>query len=117
MCSFGPAAACAKLLRINASQIEMAMGITASMDSGIVGNFGTMTKPLHVGLGARNGVLDAKLAQIAYTANPKATESGFGFYQVFHQGAPMREQPIEELGRSFALLRDGLRTRPYPCGR
>ena len=114
--SFGAAAACGKLLGLSASQVEMALGMAASMASGIVANFGTMTKPLHVGLGARNGVLAAKLAQGDYTANPKAIESGFGFYQVFHQGAPIREQPIEELGRSFALLRGGLRIKPYPCG-
>jgi 2-methylcitrate dehydratase PrpD len=114
--SFGAAAACGKLLALSTSQVEMALGIAASMASGIVANFGTMTKPLHVGLGARNGVLAAKLAQGGYTANPKAIESGFGFYQVYHQGAPIREQPIEELGRSYALFSDGLRIKPYPCG-
>jgi 2-methylcitrate dehydratase PrpD len=114
--SFGAAAACGKLLGLSSSQVEMALGIAASMASGIVANFGTMTKPLHVGLGARNGVLAAKLTQGGYTANPKAIESGFGFYQVFHQGTPIREQPIEELGRSYALLSDGLRIKPYPCG-
>ena len=62
----------------------MALGIAASMASGIVGNFGTMTKPLHVGLGARNGVLAAKLAQSGYTANAQAIETGMGFYNVFH---------------------------------
>jgi 2-methylcitrate dehydratase PrpD len=114
--SFGASAACAKLLGLNSSQVEMALGITASMASGIVANFGTMTKPLHVGLGARNGVLAAKLAAGGYTANGKAIESGFGFYQVLHQGTPIHEQPIEELGRSYALLTDGLRIKPYPCG-
>jgi len=86
------------------------------MAGGIVANFGTMTKPLHVGLGARNGVLAAKLAAGGYTANGKAIESGFGFYQVLHQGTAIHEQPIEELGRSYALLTDGLRIKPYPCG-
>src|SRR5437867_125175 len=38
--SFGAAAGCAKLLGLSASQIEMALGIAASMASGIVGNFG-----------------------------------------------------------------------------
>jgi 2-methylcitrate dehydratase PrpD len=114
--SFGAAAACGKLLGLSTPQVEMALGIAASMAGGIVANFGTMTKPLHVGLGARNGVLAAKLAQGGYTANPKAIESGFGFYQVFHQDTPIREQPIEELGRSYALLSDGLRIKPYPCG-
>ena len=114
--SFGATAACAKLLDLNASQIHMALGIAASMASGIVANFGTMTKPLHVGLGARNGVLAGKLARGGYTANAQAIESGFGFYRVFHEGAAIREEPIDELGRSFALLTDGLRIKPYPCG-
>lgn len=114
--SFGAAVACSKLLGLDAAKVEMALGISASMASGIVANFGTMAKPLHVGLGARNGVLAAKLAAAGYTANGKAIESGFGFYQVLHQDAPIDERPLEELGRSFALLRDGLRIKPYPCG-
>ena len=114
--SFGAAAACAKLLGLTQAQIEMALGMCASMASGIVANFGTMTKPLHVGLGARNGVLAAKLAHSGFTANGKAIESGFGFYQVLHQGAPLDDKPIEELGRSYALLSDGIRIKPYPCG-
>jgi 2-methylcitrate dehydratase PrpD len=114
--AFGAAAACSKLLGLSGAQIEMALGMTASMAGGIVANFGTMTKPLHVGLGARNGILAAKLAQAGYTANNKAIESKFGFYQVLHSGAPVHEQPIDELGRSFALVTDGLRIKPYPCG-
>src|SRR3972149_6085517 len=61
------------------SQVERALGFPASMASGIVANFGTMTKPLHVALGARNGVLAAKLAQVGYTANPQAIDGGFAF--------------------------------------
>ena len=114
--SFGAAAACSKLLGVDAAKTQMALGITASMASGIVANFGTMTKPLHVGLGARNGVLAAKLAAGGYTANVKAIEGGFGFYQVLHENTPIREQAIEELGRSYALVTDGLRIKPYPCG-
>jgi 2-methylcitrate dehydratase PrpD len=114
--SFGAAAACSKLLGVDAAKTQMALGITASMASGIVANFGTMTKPLHVGLGARNGVLAAKLAAAGYTANVKALEGGFGFYQVLHENTPIHEPAIEELGRSYALVTDGLRIKPYPCG-
>src|SRR5580765_3951078 len=114
--SFGASAACGKLLGLDPAQMQMALGITASMASGIVANFGTMTKPLHVGLGARNGVLAAKLARGGYTASAKAIEGGFGFYQVLHQDAPINEPAIEELGRSYALVTDGLRIKPYPCG-
>ena len=114
--SFGAAAGCAKLLGLEAAKVEMALGIAASMASGIVCNFGTMTKPLHVGLGARNGVLAAKLAQGGYTANGKAIEAKMGFYDVFHSGALVHEEAIEELGRSYALETDGIRIKPYPCG-
>ena len=114
--SFGAAAACGKLLGLDGTQMQMALGITASMASGIVANFGTMTKPLHVGLGARNGVLAAKLASGGYTANAKAIEGGFGFFPVLHQDAPIDERAIEELGQSYALVTDGLRIKPYPCG-
>jgi 2-methylcitrate dehydratase PrpD len=114
--SFGTAAACAKLLGLSASQVEMALGVAASMASGIVANFGTMTKPLHVGLGARNGILAAKLARGGYTANTRAIESRFGFCEVFHQDAPVHEKPLEELGQSYALVSDGVRIKPYPCG-
>jgi 2-methylcitrate dehydratase PrpD len=113
---FGATAACAKLLGLNASQVEMALGMAASMAGGIVANFGTMTKPLHVGLSARNGVVAAKLASGGYTANGKVFESGFGFYKVLHPGTPIDEKPIDELGKSYALLSDGLRIKPYPCG-
>ena len=113
--SFGAAAACAKLLRLNSSQIEMALGITASMAGGVVGNFGTMSKPLHVGLGARNGVLAAKLAQAGYTANPRGIEGANGFCETFYHLSPSEER-IEELGKSYALITDGIRIKPYPCG-
>src|SRR5262245_28922954 len=113
---FGATAACAKLLGLNSSQVEMALGMSSSMAGGIVANFGTMTKPLHVGLSARNGVLAVKLAAGGYTANGKAIESGFGFFKVLHPGTSIDERSIDELGRSWALLTDGIRIKPYPCG-
>ena len=113
--SFGAAAGCAKLLRLDSSQVEMALGITASMAGGVVCNFGTMSKPLHVGLGARNGVLAAKLAQSGYTANTRAIEAGNGFCETFYRMSP-RDGPLGELGKSYALVTDGIRIKPYPCG-
>jgi len=113
--AFGAAAACSKLLRLDSSQVEMALGITASMAGGVVCNFGTMSKPLHVGLGARNGVLSAKLAQSGYTANARGIDAANGFCEMFYRMAPS-EGPLEELGESYAILTDGIRIKPYPCG-
>jgi 2-methylcitrate dehydratase PrpD len=113
---FGASVACAKLLGLNATQIQMALGIAASMASGVVANFGTMTKPLHVGLAARNGVTAARLAQGGFTANARAIEAGVGFYENFYHGSPVDTRPFEELGKTFALETDGIRIKPYPCG-
>lgn len=114
--AFGAAASCAKLLDLDVARTQMALGITASLASGVVANFGTMTKPLHVGHGARNGVLAAKLAQAGFTANSTAIEHAVGYYNVHHGGTAIDESAIDELGRSWALLTDGLRIKPYPCG-
>lgn len=114
--AFGAAASCAKLLGLDQGRTQMALGITASLASGVVANFGTMTKPLHVGHGARNGVLAAKLAQAGFTANNGAIEHAVGYYNVHHGGTAINESAIGELGRSWALLTDGLRIKPYPCG-
>jgi 2-methylcitrate dehydratase PrpD len=112
---FGATVACAKLLPLKASEVEMALGITASMASGIVSNFGTMTKPLHVGLGAKNGVLAAKLAQSGYTANAQALEAGNGFYDMYYRSTPAGNSPLEQLGQSYELEK-GIKIKPYPCG-
>ena len=113
---FGASVACAKLLGLDASRVQMVLGIAASMSGGVVANFGTMTKPLHVGLAARNGVTAARLAQSGFTANPQAIEARSGFYDAFYHGSPVDARPIEELGKSYALETDGIRIKPYPCG-
>ncbi len=114
--SFGAGVACAKLQGLTESQVEMTLGTAASMASGLVCNFGTMSKPLHVGLGARNGVLAAKLAQSGFTANKQAIEAGLGFYEVFYPGAKPDNRPLEELGADYELINSGIRIKPYPCG-
>jgi 2-methylcitrate dehydratase PrpD len=113
---FGASVACGKLLGLDATQIQMSLGIAASMASGVVANFGTMTKPLHVGLGARNGVTAAKLAASGFTANGRAIEAGVGFLDMFYHESPVDSRPIEELGKTYALETDGIRIKPYPCG-
>ncbi len=113
---FGATAACAKLLGLTARQVEMALGIAASMAGGVAANFGTMTKPLHVGFAARNGVLAAKLAHAGCTANSKGLEAPAGFFEMFYPGIQLNAAAIEELGNSYALVTDGIKIKPYPCG-
>jgi 2-methylcitrate dehydratase PrpD len=112
---FGATVACAKLLGLNISQIEMALGIATSMAGSVAANFGTMTKPLHVGLAAQHGVLAAKLARSGFTANRHAIQATAGLYNMFYHGSAPDSRPLEELGRSYAL-ENGIRIKPYPCG-
>jgi len=77
------AAAASSLLKLNETQIRHALGIAASHACGIRQNFGTMTKPLHAGLAARNGVEAALLASEGFTANEDIYEAPMGFRNVF----------------------------------
>jgi 2-methylcitrate dehydratase PrpD len=114
--SLGATAACAKLLQLNASGVQMALGVAASMASGVAANFGTMTKPLHVGLGARNGVLAAKLALAGYTANARALEAESGFFETYYLLAPGENGPLNDLGQIYELVNAGIKIKAYPCG-
>ncbi len=114
--ALGACVSCAKLLRLEAGEIQMALGIASSMASGIVANFGTMTKPLHAGLAARNGVLAAKLARAGYTANPDALQSAMGFYETYCRALPVEPGALEALGKSYDLIERGIKIKPYPCG-
>jgi 2-methylcitrate dehydratase PrpD len=113
---FGASAACAKLLSLKQSEIEMALAMAASMASGVTSNFGTMTKPLHVGHAARNGLLAARLAKTGFTANPQTIQARNGFFDCYyHEGKP-DPAGFEDLGQVYALEKYGVRFKPYPCG-
>ena len=114
--SLGAAVACAKLLRLDSTRVQTALGIASSMASGIVWNFGTMTKPLHAGLAARNGVLAAKLAKDGFTANPLILEGTSGFFNVFSRDLPYELEPLNSLGSSYELVERGVKIKAYPCG-
>ena len=66
---FGATAAASRLLELTQDQTATALAIAASFSSGLKANFGTMTKPLHVGHCARNGVMAAMLARAGMTAS------------------------------------------------
>src|SRR5262245_1617183 len=85
--TLGASAACAKLRGLKESEIEIALSIAASMASGVTSNFGTMTKPLHVGDAARNGVLSVRLAHAGFTANVQTLDARNGFFDSFYRGS------------------------------
>ena len=109
------AAACAKLLRLDERQTITALGIAGSMASGLIHNFGTMTKPLHAGLTGRDGVTAVQLAQAGLTAGQQVVEHPFGFAAtVLGEGIYDLDEMAANLGRPFRI-QDALIIKKYPC--
>jgi 2-methylcitrate dehydratase PrpD len=64
---------------LDREKTAQALAIAASLASGIKANFGTMTKPLHVGQTARGGLFAAQLAREGFTANPARSSTSRDF--------------------------------------
>ena len=115
--TFGAAAATAKLLGLDAKATAHMLSIAASLCAGIRVNFGTMTKPLHVGRAAQNGVLAAELAAAGFTGGKDGLDGPWGFFQVFSFGEGMDEDRIVgKLGNPYTIVSPGVSIKPYPCG-
>lgn len=113
--AFGAAAATAKLLKLDRTQLAHAIGITASMSAGIRVSFGTMTKPLHVGRAAFNGVTAAELAGKGFTAGADALDGQWGFFKVTGGGFDA-DRIVGVLGKPWTIASPGVSIKPYPCG-
>ncbi|MBI3068335.1 MAG: MmgE/PrpD family protein [Betaproteobacteria bacterium] len=113
---FGAAAACSRLLRLSGEQTARALAIAASLASGIKANFGTMTKPLHVGHCSRNGLFAALLAREGCTANTQAFEHKQGFFNVYNDAGTFDAQKIfEGWAEPLDIVRPGTGIKLYPC--
>jgi 2-methylcitrate dehydratase PrpD len=107
----------AKLMGLDAGKLGHALAMASSMSSGIRLNFGTMTKPLHVGRASQNGVLAADLAKRGHTGGKEALESPWGFFRVFTLGAGFDvNQIVGALGNPPSIVSPGVSLKPYPCG-
>jgi 2-methylcitrate dehydratase PrpD len=126
--TLGAAAACARLLRLDVERTWMALGIAASLAGGLQQNFGTMTKPLHAGWAARNGVVAAELAARGFTADRCALEGESGrtparyarlrpggFLRAMTGGAEVDLAPLDALGEPFEITASGFGVKLYPC--
>ena len=95
-----------------------ALAIAASMASGIRVNFGTMTKPLHVGRAAQNGVIAAELAAKGFTGGHDALDPPWGFFQVFSFGDGFdADRIVGRLGNPYTIVSPGVSIKPYPVRR
>jgi 2-methylcitrate dehydratase PrpD len=113
---FGAAAAAAHLLRLDEIRTATALAIAASLASGLKANFGTMTKPLHVGHCARSGVHAALLAEQGFDANLDVMEHPQGFLEVYNGAGHYRAEAM--LVPWYApplVLSPGISLKEFPC--
>jgi len=115
--TFGAAVAAAKLLGLDREKLAHTLAIAASSAAGIRVNFGSMTKPLHVGRASQNGVVAAELAARGYTGGARALDPPWGFLEVFsHGGGFDADRLVGRLGNPHAIVWPGVSIKPYPCG-
>ena len=109
----GAAAASARLLKLDPQQTAMALGIAASQPIGVREQFGSMTKPFHVGGAARAGLMSALMARHGYTASLRALEAPRGLMQTYSTKCDWAEITAG-LGRRFEISFNTY--KPFACG-
>ena len=111
--SIGAAAACARLMKLDVQQTQMAIGIAASQPIGMREQFGTMTKPFHPGAAARAGLTSALMARHGFTASARALEAPRGYTQTVSTKFDWSEV-TSELGQRFEISFNTY--KPFACG-
>jgi 2-methylcitrate dehydratase PrpD len=110
--ALGAAAAASRLLGLAPASVQHALGIAGSLAGGSRANFGTMTKPLHAGTAASNGLLAASLAAAGFTADPHQLESPLGFLAL-HAGERPDDHPHPV--DPEAVTRPDVNVKLHPC--
>lgn len=77
--TFGAAVAAARLLGVEGRPLLHAFGLAGTQAAGLKSVFGTMSKPLHPGKAAQNGLLAARLASRGFTSDTDVLASPQGF--------------------------------------
>jgi len=112
---FSALAALAKAYRLDIATTRTAFGIAASMASGLRRNFGTMTKPLHTGLAARNALAAVRMAICGLSAAPDVLEAKSGFYAAYGVERSDPEVAIRNLGKPWVIMEPGIALKKFAC--
>lgn len=127
----GAAAACARLMKLDARQAAHALSLATSMAAGSMAQFGTMAKPLHAGLAAKSGILAASLARAGLDAGLGTLDGPTGINRLMvgpdyetlrdtlvhvEHGQNLRFE-TEKVGQPLLILSSGLKLKRFPnCG-
>src|SRR5262249_22517477 len=110
----GAAAACASLRGLDADKSPQAIALGASQSSGLMANFGRMTKPFHAGKAAHAGIMAARLAEAGFTASTDALEHPQGFLHAISPTGTEDRTSEARPGEAWAILTQGLGIKKYP---
>ena len=113
--TFGSAAACAKLLKLDVHRTALAFGIAASQSAGLRENFGTMTKSFHAGRASEAGVLAVDLASLGWTAADQILEAPRGFFRAAGGGYDPATI-VNKLGNPWTFVSPGISIKLFPSG-
>jgi 2-methylcitrate dehydratase PrpD len=111
--TFGAAAAAAKSFKLNGDGVQRALGLAGTQAAGLNAFFesGDMTKSIHPGKAALNGILSAQLAKIGATSPPSILEHPKGYLHAFST-EPKPEALVRGLGTTWEILQNGFKYFP-----
>jgi len=111
--TFGAAATAAKAFRLDADGVQRTLGLGGTQAAGLNTFFesGDMTKSIHPGKAAFNGILSAQLARLGATSPPSILEHPKGYLNAFST-EPKPQKLIEGLGTSWEILQNGFKYFP-----
>ncbi len=114
--TFGAAAGSAKLLGLTEEQFVWSLGSAGTQSAGLWEflSESAMSKQLHAGKAAMNGLLSALLAREGFTGASKILEGEKGFLRAFSNDFD-QSKCTEGLGKSFAFTKNSLKYYPS-CG-
>jgi len=112
---FGATAAVARLRGLDTAQIANALAIAASLASGLSLNFGSMMKPVHVGIAATNGLRAATWSGADVEASRGDLFGPRGVFDALTGGRQVNWPEDVALGQPFAIEAPGFELKRYPC--
>lgn len=114
-CTFGIAAATAKLYGCDTDGIVAALGLAGTSASGLMAylTFGDFTKSFNPAKTVQNGIMCGAAASVGATAAERMLEDERGYCYAYSPNGPKLEKLDQELGKVYEII--GNVPKFYPC--
>ena len=113
---FASIAVAARLMGLSGPELQRAWGLGASQMSGLVRNFGTMTKPFHAGHTARNAIQTTWLVQHGLSADENIFDGHNNVIDTY-SGSDVGnlEELLSHWARPWEIESPGIYFKGWPC--